>query len=144
MKNGIHWRALRPIILLIWGLFALVLTTQTDQVPVVKLVGSTIGSTEVGATIGHAGLFGVLTLLCYLALAIFMQRHSALLLALVGVLLLATTTELFQTVVSGRSSSLSDLLANWLGIFIVSFAIAYTAMRSKTTAFQLPLHKKSL
>ncbi len=129
MKNGIHWRALRPFILLVWGLFALILTTQTDQVPVVGLMVSTIGSTEVGATIGHAGLFGTLTVLAYLALANFMQRHSALLVTLVGVLLIATATELFQTVVSGRSSSLSDLLANWLGVFIVSFAIAYSAMR---------------
>lgn len=129
MKNSFHWWALRPIILLIWGLFALVLTTQTDQIPVVALMVSTIGSTEIGATIGHAGLFGTLTLLCYLVLTTLMRRHTTLLLALAAMLITATVTELFQAVVSGRSSSLSDLLANWLGVFIVSFGIAYRAMQ---------------
>lgn len=132
MKNSDRWRVLRPIILLVWGLFAVILTTQTDQIPVVALMVSTIGSSEVGATIGHAGLFGTLTLLSYLALATFIRRHVALLLTLIVVLLLATITELFQTVVSGRSSSLADLLANWLGVFMVGFIIAYSAMSNST------------
>jgi VanZ family protein len=128
MKNSIHWRVLRPIILLVWAVFALILTTQTDQIPVVALMVSTIGSSEIGATIGHAGLFGTLTLLCYLALGTLMRQHTALLLASAAVLIIATVTELFQAAVSGRSSSLSDLLANWLGVFIVSFAVAYHGM----------------
>jgi hypothetical protein len=130
MKNG-NWRILSLIILFSWGLFALILTTQTDQVPIVNLVVSTVGSSEFGATIGHAGLFGILALLGYLALAAFIQQRTALLITLTIVLLFATGTEIYQTIVSGRDTSLSDLLANWLGVFMVSFAIAYSAMRDK-------------
>lgn len=124
MENHPRWRALRPIILLLWGIFALGLTTQTDQVPVVGLMVSTIGSTEWGATVGHAGLFGALTAFGYVALKMRLSHRRALLLAMILVLLIATSTELFQTAVSGRSSSLSDLLANWLGIFIVGFFVS--------------------
>jgi VanZ family protein len=121
MKKAAHWRILFPLILLAWASFALVLTTQTDQVPIVHLMVSTIGSTEFGATIGHAGLFGMLTVVGFLALSTLLPRKPALLLSMSLVLLIATSTELFQTVVAGRSSSLADLLANWLGIFIVGF-----------------------
>lgn len=128
MNNTARWRMLRPIMLIVWGMFALVLTTQTDQMPLVKLVGSTIGSTEFGATLGHIGLFGVLTAVGYLALNHLLTRRQALSLTMLSALPIATTTELFQNVVSGRSSSLSDLLANWLGILLVGFVIAYSAM----------------
>jgi hypothetical protein len=124
MKNFAQVRLLRPLIVFVWGLFALVLTTQTDQVPLVHLMVATIGSTEFGATLGHAGLFGILTAVAYLALTIRLPRRCALLLTVGLVLSLATVTELFQVQVTGRSSSLADLLANWLGVFIVSFVIA--------------------
>jgi len=123
MDNHLPWRALRPLLLLVWGVFALVLTTQTDQIPVVGLMVSTIGSTEWGATLGHAGLFGTLAALAYLALTIYLPVRRALPLAMMLVLTLATTTELYQVVVAGRSSSLPDLLANWLGIVLVGFII---------------------
>jgi hypothetical protein len=125
MKNFTQVKLLRPLIVFVWGLFALILTTQTDQVPIVNLMVSTIGSTEVGATLGHAGLFGVLTAVGYLALTVRLPHRRALLLTMTLVLFIATSTELFQVQVTGRSSSLADLLANWLGVFIVSFVIAF-------------------
>lgn len=111
--------------MLVWALFVVTLTTQTDSVPVVHLMVSLIGRTELGATIGHAALFGLLTVIGYAALALKLSPRYALLLAMGVALTLGTATELYQQVVAGRSSSLSDLLANWLGVFVVAFVAMY-------------------
>lgn len=126
MKNllrvSISWRAL---VMLAWALFAVTLTTQSDDVPVVHLVIGLIGKTELGATAGHAGLFGLLALVIYAALAARLPGRLALPPAVGLALALGTITEFYQTLVAGRTASLSDLLANWLGVFVVAFVIAY-------------------
>lgn len=43
-------------------------------------------------------------------------------------LLLGTSTELFQWFVAGRTSSLADLLANWLGVFVAGVAADHLAL----------------
>jgi hypothetical protein len=115
--------ALRVLAPLVWLIFALMITTQTDRVPVVHLMVATIGSTDIGDAIGHAGLFGTLAFVCYAALAFWLPRRRALSLAMLLALAAGTATELYQLDVVGRSASLSDLMANWLGIFIVGFAM---------------------
>jgi VanZ family protein len=128
MKNILTRSPIRVLVLLAWGLFVVVLTTQTSRVPLVGLMTSTIGSTVLGATLGHAGLFGVLAGVGYLGLSLRLRRRYALLLAVVVSLLLGTITEFYQFTVAGRSPDLSDLLANWLGVFAVAFAISYLVL----------------
>jgi hypothetical protein len=118
----------RIMLMLVWGLFALVLTTQSDRVPLVHLMTSTVGATEIGATLGHAGLFGILMLLVYVALAIRLPRLAALLLAMLVVGALGPLTEWSQSGLFGRDPSMTDLLADWLGIFMVGFALTCIAL----------------
>ncbi len=114
-----------PLLALIWVGLALLLTMQSAQTPLVHLMRLTIARTELGATIGHAGLFGVVMLLVYFGLRTVLSRRLALLLALAITLLLGTGTEFYQIVLSSRDASLTDLLANWLGAFVIGFALLF-------------------
>ncbi len=124
-----HHFTLRTLVVLAWALFVLTLTTQTDSVPVVHVMIALFGRTELGATMGHASLFGLLTLAGYAALALRLPRRYALLLAMGLALTLGTATEFYQQMVDGRTASLSDLLANWLGVFVAAFGVVYRVAR---------------
>ncbi|HEX2618637.1 MAG TPA: hypothetical protein VHL11_00785, partial [Phototrophicaceae bacterium] len=87
---------IRITVLIVWGGFALILTTQSDSVPLVHLMTTTIGSTDTGAAIGHAGLFGALTAFGYLLLSLRLHPPYALLLAVILGLTLAVVTEIIQ------------------------------------------------
>jgi VanZ family protein len=129
-RNTMQKLSLRALVLVTWAVFAVILTTQTDRVPVVRLMVVTIGSTAIGDALGHAGLFGTLAFVCYAALVIRLPQRRALPLAMLLALAAGTATECYQLGVAGRSSSLSDLLANWLGIFIVGFAVLFMSKES--------------
>ena len=128
MKTRFGFVPLRLMVLLVWGALAIILTTQSDRVPLVHLMTSTIGSTEFGDAFGHAGLFGVLTFALYMALAIRLKREWALPVAMFVVLSLGGITELSQFGVLHRAPSISDLLANSLGVFVVGFAMSYLSI----------------
>lgn len=117
----------RIALVFIWAVFALILTTQSDHVPLVHLMTRTIGSTEIGATFGHAALFAMLTLVVYLALVIRLPRSLALLLAMLMVAALGPLTELAQSGLFGRTPSMTDLLADWLGILVIGFSLTFSA-----------------
>lgn len=116
------------MVLAAWGALAIVLTTQSDRLPIVHLMTSTIGSTEFGDAFGHAGLFGVLTFAVYMVMAICLKREWALPLAMFLVLSLGSLTELSQFGVFHRTPSISDLLANSLGVFVVGFLMSYLSV----------------
>lgn len=118
-------KSLKITFLVLWTIFVLVLTTQSQNVPIVYLAGSTIGSTEYGAAFGHAGLFFALTLIIFTALRLAFSVKIALGTAVLLALILGTSTELYQLIVPDRSTSLSDLLANWLGVFIIGFIVSF-------------------
>ncbi len=128
MKTRFGFVPLRLLILLAWGILAIILTTQSDRLPLVHFMTSTIGSTELGDALGHAGLFGVLTFAVYMAFAIRLKREWALPLAMGIVLALGGLTELSQFGVLHRAPSVSDLLANSLGVFVVGFAMSYLSI----------------
>jgi VanZ family protein len=128
---------LRWVALLMWSMFAVILTTQPDRTPIVFLVSRTIGRTEFGATLGHTALFGILTLLLYLTLAIRLPLRFALFGAMGVTLTIGASTEVYQLLVSGRTPSTADLLANWLGVFAIGFVIAYAhAARQQTVSIR--------
>ncbi len=118
----LHWLAMA-----VWGVFVLLLTTLPGNVPLVKELADAIGGTETSSVMGHCSLFAILTLLSWRALAGWFNWRHALLMAMAAALLLGTTTELFQWFVSSRTSTLMDLLANWLGVFVSAFSITYLA-----------------
>lgn len=132
-----HYR-IRWGVLLVWGIIAFILTTQSDRVPMVHFMGRTIGSTEFGATLGHAVLFAVLTGALYLVLVIRLRLTFALFGVMAVTLTIGATTEMYQILLSGRTSSTADLLANWLGVFAAGFVIAYAhAVRRPAPVAQL-------
>ncbi|MCA0456328.1 MAG: VanZ family protein [Chloroflexi bacterium] len=137
MKLRYGFTPIRLLILLVWGVLAIVLTTQSDRVPLVRLMTRTIGSTDVGDAVGHAGLFGVLTFAIYMVLAIKLKREWALPFAMLVTLVLGLVTELAQMGVISRVASLSDLLANALGIFVVGFTVSYWSMLRSRRAFEV-------
>lgn len=123
---------LRLIVVLVWGVFAFILTTQSDRVPLVHFMTTTIGSTEFGDAFGHAGLFATLCLLLYVAFSRWLPSYRALVIAMTIALLIGASTEVYQFLVPGRGPSLSDLMANYLGIFVVAF-IALSRMKMTST-----------
>jgi VanZ family protein len=135
MKTRFGFVPLRLMTLLAWGALAIILTTQSDRLPLVHLMTSTIGSTEFGDALGHAGLFGVLTFAVYMALATRLKSEWALHLAMLLVLFLGGLTELSQFGVYLRAPSISDLLANFLGVFVVGFAVSYLSILRSRRAF---------
>ncbi|MCC6893743.1 MAG: VanZ family protein [Anaerolineae bacterium] len=137
MKLRYGFTPIRLLILLVWGVLAIVLTTQSDRVPLVRLMTRTIGSTDVGDAVGHAGLFGVLTFAIYMVLASKLKREWALPFAMLVTLVLGLVTELAQMGVISRVASLSDLLANALGIFVVGFTVSYWSMLRSRRAFEV-------
>ncbi len=128
LKLRFGYLPLRLLVLTAWGILAIILTTQSDRVPIVHLMTSTIGNSEIGDALGHAGLFGVLTFALYTALATRLKRECSLLLAMGSVLLLGGITELSQFGVLGRAPSVSDLLANSLGVFVVGFVLSFLSV----------------
>ncbi|MEZ4667139.1 MAG: VanZ family protein [Anaerolineae bacterium] len=88
----------------------------------------TIGSTEIGATIGHAGLFAILTYAVYLMFALWLSRPLSLGLAMLVVIALGPITEWSQMGLFGRTPSLMDLLADWLGATMLGFAVSFWFM----------------
>jgi len=127
MKSLMNHIPIRLLTLLAWAGLALALTMLPNSVPFVGRVSRTLGGTAAGAAFGHAGLFGMLALMLYLALRMQLSQAWALLLAVVFSLLLATGTEFYQVLLADRDASLVDLLANYLGIFLVGFCVSYTA-----------------
>lgn len=122
-------RRWRLLVLVIWGVFAIYLTTQSAGNPLIDFMASTIGSTEAGDLIGHAGLFAVLTAVGYLALSLKLKPRQAIVIAMVVTLAIGIITEIAQGNAIGRTVSAADLLANWLGTFVVGFCVAYLAMK---------------
>ena len=115
----------------VWGLFVLLLTTLPGNTPLVSFLTNFIGGTEESGMVGHLGLFAILTLMSWRALTNWFAAHHALLMAMAAALLLGTTTEFFQWFVTGRSSTLYDLFANWLGVFATGFAASYFMLTSQ-------------
>jgi VanZ family protein len=110
----------------------LVLTTQSGRVPFVGSIIALLGSTTITATLGHGALFAILTGVSYVVLTGFLPRLPALLAAIALALAAGTLTELSQILLVDRDASLSDLLANWLGVFVAAFGIAFVRLYRTT------------
>ncbi|MDZ4764081.1 MAG: VanZ family protein [Chloroflexota bacterium] len=128
MKTAIHhWRWL---LLTTCAVIVVALTTLPRQTFVMQLVERMPHGGAMGDAVGHASLFASLTAVAYLAL-----RHPtgrwrasfsvAFWIALCAGLAVGLITELSQANAPGRTVSLSDALANWLGVFVMATLISY-------------------
>ena len=122
LLSPLHW-----LMFAVWGVFVLLLTTLPGHVPLVRVLADAIGGTEISGVVGHIALFALLTLFSWRALATWFRWRQAILMAVVAGLLLGTTTELFQWFVRSRAATITDLLANWLGVFAMAFVISWFA-----------------
>lgn len=116
-------RRLILLVTLVWAGIAVYLTTQPGYNPLVQWFNRTIARTLVGGTLGHLVLFASVTLIGYIGLRGWCSRPLALGLAMLGALTAGTGTEVYQLLVDGRQATLTDLLANWLGVFMVGFVL---------------------
>lgn len=117
-----HWRWL---LLTICAVIVVALTTMPRNTIVVRAVEIVLNHSEVGETAGHAALFALLTAVIYLALRHRFAFALAFGIALTIGLTAGLITEMSQASTPGRTASLSDLLANWLGVFVVTTLISY-------------------
>lgn len=120
--------AIRLPILAGYGLLVVALTTLPgNTAPIEWLTGLFViaGHPNLRDAIGHAALYGTLTVVLYWALRGRVRFPYALTAALGTALTLALTTELLQRFSPGRSVQLSDLLGNWLGIMTAAMLISF-------------------
>lgn len=117
----------RWFLLLIWATVVILFTTLPQPFPVVRTLARWLGGNDVGDAIGHASLFGSLTLLVYWTLRLRLRFAIAFWLAVGSVLALSTATEFSQQFTDGRTLSLSDLLANWVGVLAIATLISFRA-----------------
>jgi VanZ family protein len=79
--------------------------------------------------VGHAGVFGILALLLWRALATTTSRHPAFAWALALTILYAVTDELHQGVVNGRHASPVDVGVDAFGAVIAVGVALYLQVR---------------
>lgn len=101
------------------------LTTLPRTFPGIRTIARLLDGSDVNDAIGHALLFGLLTLAVYGALRLRLRFAFAFWLSLGLVLALSTATEWAQRFSAGRTVSLSDLLANWVGVLAVGTVISF-------------------
>jgi hypothetical protein len=120
MKRLLDLPVVRWLILLSFGAVVIFLTTVSGQFSVLRLYQRVVGETAVGDAILHGGLFALLTALSYWALRRRLNFGLALALAVGGGLIVSALTEWSQAATPGRTMTLSDLLTNWLGVFVAA------------------------
>ena len=123
MRAHTIWTHIGWIIVLGWVGVVLLLTLMPGDTPLMHLL-MPIFSGEVGGAMGHAGLLGSLTLIGFLGLTNRLPGRRGLLLIMAVALLIGTGTELLQIDVVGRASTATDLLGNWLGVFVAGFVVS--------------------
>jgi VanZ family protein len=121
------------LMMALWGLLVMLLTTLPGETPLVQTLTQLIGGTEFSSVMGHMMLFLLLTVLLYMALQQWVAARYAVLVAMLFVLMLGTTTEFFQWFVTGRDSTIADLIANWLGVFVAGFLIDHLLLLRRAT-----------
>jgi FtsH-binding integral membrane protein len=125
MRRYLDLPMVRWLILLAFGAGVVFLTTVSGRFILLRLYQRVVGETAVGDAILHGTLFALLTALGYWALRRRLSFGRAFILAVVVGLILSAITEFSQSGTPGRTMTLSDLLANWLGVFVTATLVSY-------------------
>ena len=126
-------RYVKITLFVIWSLFVLIMTTQSERMVVVEVMSAIFGRGELIQVVGHIGLFSILTGTSYGVLRLRLARHRALILSMLICLLIGTITEVSQLFVADRSFASTDLLANWLGTFKIGGLVKLNAPSIQST-----------
>ena len=108
-----------------WAGLVILLTTSPGWNPIIRRVTRLTHGYAPAEALGHLLLFGILGLLVYAMLRRWWSYHVALPVMVLGTLFLGTLTEGLQYFTPGRAATLSDLLANWLGVFMAATVMSY-------------------
>lgn len=100
------------------------LPLSVNVIHAVKQISVIDGHPNANDALGHAALFGTLTVVIYWALRRWVGFAPAFALALGMTLLLGLLTEFTQQF-TGRTMMLTDLLGNWLGAMTVAAVVAF-------------------
>ena len=131
---SVKQQSMQVMILLACAAVVVALTTIPKSVGIVRLVyGIELieGHRSANDAIGHAVLYGTLTAVTYWTFRRQLGFERAFWIALATGLLLGSLTEFIQQFSPGRSMTLSDLLANWLGVMSVGLLLSYTHARGR-------------
>jgi VanZ family protein len=117
-------------ITLLWTAFTVFLAlAPSDDTSFVTRLSQASGGTEITDAVGHVMLFGLLTVLWYLPLARRYNHRRVLLWSIVLALTIGIVTELTQSFVPDRGTSVLDLAANSVGVALAAIWIGRWAGR---------------
>lgn len=132
---------LKTVFVLAWAFFVVFMTLAPNGTPLVVALRTFIGGTALSDAAGHAGLFALLSAGVYVAARRWLPWRLALVCAVTAALFLGTATELGQALAVNRTASLVDLLANWLGVFVVGTGVGLLPHPDRATSpSQRPTH----
>lgn len=110
--------------MLFWLAIVLALTMLPGRGGIMYHIALFFGQSDLHGAIGHMGLMASLVLVLFFGLGRVMPAKYALFLSVTAVFLIGTATEIYQSGVYGRASTLTDLLANWVGTFSVGYVLS--------------------
>nr|PZN50568.1 MAG: hypothetical protein DIU68_18095 [Chloroflexota bacterium] len=114
-----------PSLILALGLTiaAVLFTTLPGNSGIVAGTSKALGGSDITDAIGHAVLFTALTVAWQRALTAYVGRRTAILIAVIAMLLFGAITEIAQAGIPERGASVLDLGANALGVALASLYI---------------------
>lgn len=110
--------------MLFWLILVLALTMLPGRGFIMREIALFFGRSDLHGAIGHAALMGSLVLVLFIGLSLYIKAKYALLLSVILVFAIGTGTELYQSGVYGRASTLVDLLGNLTGTFAMAYFIS--------------------
>jgi hypothetical protein len=115
----------RWALLILFGLGVVALTILPRNFFMIRFIHEVISTVVWGDLIGHASLFGALTLLLYRTLRWHLGFSPSIWLAVTIGGMIGGLTEWMQRYAAGRDMDRADLMANWLGVAAAGMLICY-------------------
>ena len=110
--------------MLFWLIVVLALTMLPGRGFIMRDIAFFFGRSDLHGAAGHSALMGSLVLVLFIGLSRYTRAKYALLLTVIVVFAIGTATEIYQSGVYGRASTLTDLLANLIGTFAMAYLIS--------------------
>ncbi|GAB5494417.1 MAG: hypothetical protein Phog2KO_46320 [Phototrophicaceae bacterium] len=110
--------------MLFWLGLVLALTMLPGRGGLMRQIALFFGQSDLHGAIGHMALMASLVFVLFIGLVRIIPYKYALLLSVTAVFVIGTSTEIYQSGVYGRASTLTDLLANWVGAFSVGYMLS--------------------
>lgn len=116
--------------MLFWLAIVLALTMLPGRGLIMQKIALFFGRSDLHGAIGHSALMGSLVLVLFVGLSRYIKAKYVLFLTVILVFAIGTSTEIYQSGVYGRASTLLDLQANWVGTFATAYLISLLMKKS--------------